>query len=536
LLLCHEKPEHLIKLLSMQFFHHKNAKIYVHYDASRPQSSFELLKEFANNHSNIQLLENRVICKWGEFSLVDASVKMMEACIEDESFNADYFYLFSGSCAPIKSFASLQNLLTQNYGTEFIEATDISRKKWVVDGLQEERYQYDFPYNFKDERKKFDQYFEQQKKAGVKRKAPETFKAHFGSQWFCITDKAATYVVEQMKDPEIFDFFKRSWIPDEFAIQSLVYNVSGTGSIANKSLTYFQFNSFGKPLVFYGDHFQYLEGLPFVFARKISNQANELYKKLDAYTSDHKVAKINVFDAKPVMVYEYFKQRNTVDHLGGKIGRIKDWWKDGIDKNEKEYFVLTGACKHFIKLLVNQACLDEKHVVFSFLFNNDKVTPSVHFEPYNGFSKKDKTKRDYDNTAYLYQVIHSSKKPICFALDPCDDHENIRDVIRWDKNATVMMVKPDWESKYHKAVGFLTEAQAMEILTLQAPPEHILELVNKQMWIKNKNFWIDVNDSGEHKAKLELKNKLQNNIFLPQANLEILKILKANKFEKELHV
>jgi len=535
----------------MRFFKHKNAKVYVHYDASKPSSSFQLLKDFAAENPNIHLLENRIICKWGEFSLVEATVNMIEACIEDETFDADYFYLFSGSCTPIKSFATLQNLLKQNFGTEFIEATDISRKKWVVDGLQEERYLYDFPYNFKEEREKFDKHFWEQKNAGIKRKAPETFKAHFGSQWFCITANAAAYVVEQMKDPEIYDFFKRSWIPDEFAIQSLVYNISGTKNIADKTLTYFQFNSYGKPLVFYNDHFEYLKEIPYTFARKVSHRADQLYEKLNVYTGTSKVFKIEVADPKPVMVYKYFKQRNTADHLGGKIGRIKDWWNDGIHKNEKKYFVLTGASKHFVEVLINEACLSNQYTVFSFLFNNDEVIPSVHFEPYKGFSKKDKVKRDYDNTAYLYQVIHSSEKPICFALDPCEDHENVRDVIRWDNNATVMMVEPDWESKYHKAVGFLTEAQATEILTLKAPPKHVLDLVNEQMWIKNKNFWIDVNDSGDHKAKLDwienmnedfpvffrlLKNELQKKPFLPKANLELLQFLKANKLEKDLYV
>lgn len=535
----------------MHFFQHKNAKVYVHYDASKPSSSFKLLEDFAADNANIYLLKNRIVCKWGEFSLVEATVKMMQACLEDESFNADYFYLFSGSCIPIKSFATLQHLLHQHNGVEFIEATDISKKRWVVDGLQEERYQYDFPYNFRDEREKFDQHFDEQKKLSVIRKAPETFKAHFGSQWFCITNKAATYVVEQMKDPEMFDFFKRSWIPDEFAIQSLVYNASGIENIADKTLTYFQFNTFGKPLVFYNDHFEYLKELPFIFARKTSNKALILHKKLDEYTNTKEVVSIKTPGNKSVLVYNYFKQRNTVDNFGGKIGRIKDWWNDGIDKNEKEYFVLTGACKYFVELLVNKASLNNKYTVFSFLFNNDEVIPSIHFDPYKGFSKKDKIKRDYDNTAYLYQVIHSTKKPICFALDPCDDHENVRDVIRWDENATVMMVEPDWESKYHKAVGFLTEEQATEILTLKAPPKHILELVNKQMWVKNKNFWIDVNNSGDHKTKLDwienmnedfavffrlLKNELQETSFLPKPNLELLNFLKANKFEKDLYV
>lgn len=535
----------------MQFFQNDNAKVYLHYDKSKPVELFNKLKEFSDTRENIYLLDNRIVCKWGEFSLVEATVNMMNACLTDETFEADYFYLMSGSCVPIKPLATLQNLLYENPHMEFIEATDISKKRWVVDGLQEERYQYDFPYNFKEEREKFDKYFEQQKKAGIKRKAPEIFKPHFGSQWFCITKNAVTYIVEQMKNPKIYDFFKRSWIPDEFAIQSLVYNASGSSNIADKTLTYFQFNTFGKPLVFYNDHFDYLIELPFIFSRKISNNAQQLYRKLNDHTSTNEIFNIKVADPKPMMVYNFFKKRNTVDHLGGKIGRIKDWWNDGIDKNEKKYFVLTGACKHFVELLANDANLSKQHTVFSFLFNTDEVIPSTNFEPYRGFSKKDKIKRDYDNTAYLFQVIHADEKPICFALDPCDDHENIRDVIRWDKNATVMIVEPDWESKYHKAVGFLTEAQATEILTLKVPPKHILDLVNEQMWIKNKNFWIDVNNSGDHKAKLDwienmkeefpvffrlLKKKLQNKPFLPKANLELLNFLKAHKFEKELYV
>lgn len=533
----------------MQFFQNDNVKVYLHYDSNKPIESFNALKEFTDSIENIYLLENRIVCKWGEFSLVEATVNMMKACIADETFEADYFYLISGSCVPIKPLATLQNFLYENPYIEFIEATDISKKRWVVDGLQEERYQYSFPYNFKDDREKFDQHFEAQKKAGKIRIAPPNFKPHFGSQWFCITAKAANYVVEQFLDEEIFDFFKQSWIPDEFAIQSLVYNIAGTAKIADKTLTYFQFNTFGKPIVFYNDHFEYLKKIPFIFARKISFKANLLYRDLNNFTGNKKSISKTISLRKPVYTYEYFKERHTSDDLGGKIGRIKDEWKDGIHKNEKKYHVLTSPCQHFLKILVDKACLDENITVFNTLFGEKNINPSNIYESYRGFSKKDKFKRDYDPTAFLYQVIHAVEDEICFAFDPCYDNEKIRDIIKWDSNAKIMVIEPKWKNKYEKAVGFLSEQQATEILDLNLQPNDLARYVNKAIWEKNKNYWIDVLNSHQYQANLDwielmkgkyvtlfriLKNKLEFENYIPEPNLELLKMLKVNKLEKKL--
>lgn len=486
----------------MKFFQNKHNKIYVHYDKSRSANWFKSLKEYAKDKPNIYLLEKRVACKWGEFSLVEATVNMMEACLTDSSFKADYLYLISGSCIPIKSFTTLQKVLSENKETEFIECNDINQQQWIVGGLDEDRYKYYFPFNFQTQRKWFDKFTNWQRKINLSRDRPSNFDPHFGSQWFCITKKAAEYVVSQMKVKEMYNFFKYCWIPDEFAIQSLVYKVSDSHKIANKSLTYFHFNSHGKPLVLYNDHIDFLKTTPFIFARKISKHAASLYFELDRFTGSNKIQDFNVQGRKPTLEYKLFTDKYTSEFSGGKIGRIRDQWKDGIDKNEKKYHILTGPCRYLIDKIINKASENSDLAVYNFVFNTYNLTPSTHKDPYKGIAKSDIIVRNYDPVAFLYQLIHSDENEICFAFDQDEDLEQIKNIVRWDSNANIMLVEPHWRDKNEQKVSYLTETEAAEILELNIAPEKLPEIIQNVLKEKDKNFWTTLFHSKDYNANI----------------------------------
>jgi len=547
LLLCHEHPDIIIRLISMKFFNNKNCRVYIHYDKGKPKSWFKQLADYAKRRNNIFILTDRIVCKWGEFSLVEATTNMMEACLSDTSFRADYLYLISGSCTPIKSFATLQKVLFENKETEFIECNSVDQKKWIIGGLDEDRYKYYFPFNFIEQRKKFERFVNWQKNIGLERKKPANFDPHFGSQWFCITSKAARYVVDQMRVRETYNFFKYCWIPDEFAIQSLVYKVSDSHKIANKSLTYFYFNSFGKPLVFYNDHFDFLANSPHVFARKVSKEANNLYNKLDEYTGSNSIQECNVNARKPTLEHKLYEDKHLNELKGGKIGRVRDQWKDGIDKNEKKYYILTGPCKYLIEKMVNKAAEYEDTTVFNYIFNKYSSTPHAQKQNYRGFTNSDIIIRNYDPIAFLYQVVHSVDGEVCFAFDQDEDLEQIKNIIRWDYNANVMIVEPHWRNESEKLVSYLNETEAEEILGLNVAPNELTNIIHNVLREKDKNLWTTLLHSKEHNANIKwleesdnyfaktfkkLKSEYYQHTYLPEPN----KILLNTLYKNNIHI
>ncbi|MDZ7811999.1 MAG: beta-1,6-N-acetylglucosaminyltransferase [Ideonella sp.] len=187
LLLCHEPPALLAKQISSPFFRHPDIKLYIHYDASRKTKQLEQLRGLIPSDVKFMLTPSRVRCAWGEYSLVQATALLMQTALEDGEFGADYLYLVSGSCTPIRPASSLIKFLKLNNGTDFIESVDISKNKWVLDGNEQERYELYHPFNFRTQRAWFDRFNKFQRRLGIRKLAPNGLNIHFGSQWFTIT-------------------------------------------------------------------------------------------------------------------------------------------------------------------------------------------------------------------------------------------------------------------------------------------------------------------------------------------------------------
>src|SRR5205085_1784291 len=99
-------------------------------------------------------------------------------------------------------------------------------------GLEQERFEYFFPFNFQTRRAWFERATALQRALGVRRRLPADLKPHFGSQWFCLRRATAADVVAMLRRPEIARFLASTWIPDEFAIQSVVAALRPVSEIA----------------------------------------------------------------------------------------------------------------------------------------------------------------------------------------------------------------------------------------------------------------------------------------------------------------
>lgn len=248
----------------------------IHYDRKSPIRAFERLKERYRGSDRVFLVEERIACGWGEFGLVEATVNAMRV-LQRHGGDYSHAYLVSSSCFPLKPLDMLRAFLDEHADLDFIESQDES---WIKGGLRDERYSYYFPFSFSRRRGLFEFATALQRRLGIRRRRPD-LTPRYGSQWWCLRRRTMDGVLGWIDaNPAAFRFFRQVWIPDETFFQTIVPMVRGANPTGDWIPTLVNFNAFGKPVVLYDDHYDWLAQQPFFFARKIAPSAKLLRRNL----------------------------------------------------------------------------------------------------------------------------------------------------------------------------------------------------------------------------------------------------------------
>lgn len=274
LILAHDNPKHLLELAQTITDAASDARAIIHFDRNASQASFDEIKLGSTHLTKIALVEKRVRCKWGDFSLVEAVLNALKQEI-NSGRSYDYVLLLSGACLPCRPIRQLERYLAENPGREYIEAADES---WMIGGYRAERYQNYFIFPASPKPSRIEHFIVQtQKFLGIRRVPPDHLEVRFGSQWWALTWRTCNRMIDYLSArPDVVSFFKKTYIPDESLFQSLVWKLANRTLITGFGLTYFQFTRMGKPTVFYDDHGTYPFKLNQFFYRKISSQASTL--------------------------------------------------------------------------------------------------------------------------------------------------------------------------------------------------------------------------------------------------------------------
>jgi hypothetical protein len=277
ILLAHDAPDALRPLILSLL--KSGSDIFIHYDASSPH---DLKKEVENWHidpsyGKIYFAE-RISVAWGEWSIVQATLNCLELAIMHKEI--DYFYLISGSCFPIKPYESLEYFL-QNLNGDIIEGVNSLEVNWVKGGLQNERWQYRFFFNWRQQRKRFELFLNIQQKLHLKRRMPNGLIPYIGSQWWCLRSSTVNTVMNYIKENQnILDFYKISLIPDESFFQTLIYNLIPKSELSSELMLGYTFNYAGVPKIYFKDNLPELfhdkKYDKKFFIRKVSHQHGEL--------------------------------------------------------------------------------------------------------------------------------------------------------------------------------------------------------------------------------------------------------------------
>lgn len=241
LILAHESYSDLNILLDTLCFYPEDQVILHHDKKSKYHEDITLS---VKKYKNLSLVES-VIVEWGEVSIVHATLEGIKLALTKD---IDYLILLSGSCMPITARSALVKHLELMDG-DFIECHDPVKSRWVKDGLEKERWEHFNFFNWRKNPLLFSLSHKIQHKLKIKRRLPSGINFVLGSQWWGLKKDTLKIIMSFINKNNFKEFLYKTWIPDEFFLQSIVYSVKSNDTIHN-ILMHYRFNNVGVPKVF----------------------------------------------------------------------------------------------------------------------------------------------------------------------------------------------------------------------------------------------------------------------------------------------
>ncbi len=343
-LIAHQHPEAVARLIRLIVADGHVAA--VHYDARAAEAGYKTLVDAFAGNPSVRIVRQFHVA-WGQWSIVAATLRCLDE-MEAAGWEPDYVHLLSGADYPIRSMRDFAAFLDRNRGKQFLECVPSNERRWVRGGMQQERYQYRFWFNWRDQRTLFDLSYNIQKTLGLKRKFVRGIEPHMGSQWWTLSWDVVKQIMVLAREPDILAFFSTTLIPDELFFQTMVAHLVDYRTITGRNLTLYQFTDYGVPVVYYTDHIDYLLRQPFFFARKLSPHSPELQDGLEASWADGATSHPRQFpdDEFGRIGTEYEDYR--ISHRLGVPGRpvvglMSNRWSENLGGLTRPYFCVLGT-------------------------------------------------------------------------------------------------------------------------------------------------------------------------------------------------
>lgn len=407
ILLCHKDPKAIID--QAQQLTAAGDYIAIHFDARARREDYKKIQNALVANKNVTFAKKRIKCGWGEWSLVRATLNAIEAACEAFPL-ASHFYMLSGDCMAIKSARYLHQFLDDR-DVDYIESFDFIGSGWIKTGMREDRLIYRHFFNERANKWLFYTSMEWQKRLGLSRSIPSDLKIHIGSQWWCLRRRTIESVLDFSKNrKDVRRFFSTTWIPDETYFQTLVGQLIPSAEIETRSLTFFVFSEYGLPATFYNDHYDFLVGQDYLFARKISSEAKQLKDKLNTLYMSEKADFEVTNDGK--------KLYNFLTHSGRRGQRFAPRIWDQANKIGPDRTLLVLLCKKrdVAKRLMRALKASLEIPALGYLFDEDTAGLPKLGNLLSSTSKKNRHRPLL--TRLLFEYHQSNHLIIC--LDPSD--------------------------------------------------------------------------------------------------------------------
>lgn len=299
LILAHKNPLQLGRMIER--LDDGASKFFIHLDAKTPIEPFAACLEGAH----IRFIEPRERCVWGDFSIVRATIHLMEAASKEQGV----FILMSGQDYPIQSQGYINAFLESNKEFDFIEIEPLEEKwkpKMVKDKLEhyhilhsEERGHSNCYAPFRHcsvfqklrtlmhllkgrlSRKNF------RSLCSLPKRVAPFERQYAGSQFWAFSERTFYAVLNYIREHKaaLEGYYKYTSSPDEIYFHSVLMDLVAKDSTIKLKDPITYVNYFRKNNVFVSEDFDKLTSAKGkLFARKFDTDIDiEILNKLDSY-------------------------------------------------------------------------------------------------------------------------------------------------------------------------------------------------------------------------------------------------------------
>ncbi len=284
-----------------------------------------------------------------------------------------------------------------------------------------------------------------------------------GSQWWCLRRSTIEAVLAFCDArPDVMRFFRTTWIPDETFFQTIVRHVVADREIKTRTLTFLMFTDYGMPVTFYNDHYDLLLSQDFIFARKISPEAEDLKARLGALWGAQD-AHFSISN-EGASLFKFLSGR-------GRLGRrfAPRFWETGSSLGrDRELMMIVCKKWHVAKRLAEQVRRLSDLPVVEYLFNEESC-----WLPDLGGIESTIEKRNRHRRALvrmLYDYNGANKLVICLdpgAIELMEDFNSdkvVTRVLEVDCNFT-----DDYLIGHARRVGLAGESTPQEVIDRMLP-------------------------------------------------------------------
>ena len=454
----------------------RGCPVVIHVDRRVKSPDFDKLKQDLAGLPDIRF-SGRYACDWGTWGIVAATQAASTIMLRDFP-KVRHVFLASGSCLPLRPFADLMAYIDERPTTDFIESVTTADVGWTVGGLNAERFTLHFPFSWRKHRGLFDAHVNLQRRLGIRRHIPDGLVPHLGSQWWCLTRRTLSAILEDPDRVRNDRFFRRVWIPDESYFQTLVRQYSQ--DIESRSLTLSKFDHQGKPHIFYDDHLQLLRRSDCFVARKIWPQADKLYRFFLTNEGQSQPAA----EPNPGKIDRLFTkavERRTKGRAGLYMqSRFpNETWENG--KTAAAYSVFEGFGDVFgdFESWLGKITGTRVH---GHLFAPGRVEFAGGETIYNGALSDSAVARDYNLRSFLTNLIWNTRgERQCFQFGPADT-QDLSWFMATDANATISVISGAWAVPLFRANMNFSDIRKQAARLQRIESEHLNVL--RSPWTK----------------------------------------------------
>ena len=260
--------------------------VYIHFDIKMtltPAEKSRLESEGINYISEVDV-------KWGGWSIVEATIRLIRFALRDESIK--FFHLISGQDWPIKNVDEIYHYFEENNDKIFLDVQSVKNIKKSGEPIE---WWLKYYYNYdKINRRSFSGKIFHRLNISVQtilrinkfKKLETKVEFYTGSQWFDVPREVLVYVLDYLeKNDELYKLFKTSFCSDEFWLNTIVMNnavfrkrVTGNN---HRFMKWIHKNG-SYPAVLDEDDYLDLKDSDAFFARKFTNECSkQLIAELD---------------------------------------------------------------------------------------------------------------------------------------------------------------------------------------------------------------------------------------------------------------